>query len=118
MRRKRENAPAKRRITIDLDPGMLSGVDELAGRVNESRNTFIATAIESRVRAERRARTDAEFARMAGDTGYQKMLLEEDRIWAPASDAAWRRMDKDEAAAEPANQADRGRAAKGRRVPR
>ena len=83
----------KRRITLDLDEELLSGVDDLAGLVSESRNAFITSAIASRLRVERRARTDAEFAAMNSDEDHQQMLAEEERRWAPASDDAWRLID-------------------------
>ena len=113
--RKGGTTPAKRRITLDIDAGMLSGVDELAGSVNESRNTFIVSAVARRLRQIRREQTDAAFERMASDPEAARETMAVERDWAPASDAAWRILDDQERLLE--SEADRP-AARPRRVRR
>ena len=83
------NRKSTRRITIDVDHGLLSAVDATAGQVQESRNRFIVAAVEKRLKALRRERIDAAFARMAGDPSYQAEMIAIEGELAPATDAAW-----------------------------
>jgi hypothetical protein len=90
----------RKRITLDLEGGILSAVDATAASVRESRNHFIVAAIQSRLDEVRNHRIDEAFAAMADDPEYQRELLAVEAQLSPASDELWGRLDKWEIAGE------------------
>jgi metal-responsive CopG/Arc/MetJ family transcriptional regulator len=91
---------SKRRITMDLDERLLTAVDTAAAQRRKSRNQLITDAVERMVREIERERVDAAFARMAEDAAYQAELQQIDQEMSPASDAAWRLIDRTERVSE------------------
>jgi len=96
---RKEAAPMKRRITLDIDERVLGAVDRLADRVEESRAGFIVASIEQRLAALERERVDAAFAEMADDPARVRDMVAVERELGPATEAAWQVIERDEAPA-------------------
>lgn len=102
----------KRRITLDCDEALLGAIDRQAGRVGESRARFIVGAVEGRLSSLERQRLDAEFEAMSRDAQRSAETRAIERELAPATDAAWSRIDSGKPPARPRRSRKGSRAAR------
>lgn len=79
----------RKRITLDIDEGLLAHLDRSAEEKRLSRNQLIIDSIESTLDGLRRREIDDAFAAMEDDPGYCEELLRVELELAPESDIAW-----------------------------
>ena len=87
----------RKRITIDLDVGLLRKLDDSAQRQRVSRNRFILNSVKRALAKLERRRVDSEFASMANDPEYCRDLVSLEKELQFESERAWGLMDRREA---------------------
>ena len=80
---------ARKRITLDLDEGLLHLMDSAATRGHLSRNQFVVESLTAAVREAERRQVDLEFMAMESDLEYCKQLSAIETELSPESDRAW-----------------------------
>lgn len=85
-----------KRITVDMDEGVLKTVDAQARFKRQSRNRVINSLVVAQLKQQERDRIDAEFESMADDEEYLALMRQVDAEWSSGSDEVMREIARKE----------------------